>query len=159
MKETTTSARCRRMRGFGVVCKHHVAHKGIATACMRNTSTLGSKKIHHDEESLVRLQKCHLHPVLGSTLSVPSLCQARSLGWSLVLPLPDSSNNRALNLMASKKSSRWSIGPFGPERLSTSAQVVSRLVRSAVVAKKGVILGRNLIQACAVFFGPSDVDS
>ena len=48
-------------------------------------------------------ERYHLHPVLGSTLSVPSLsqtngwprrCRSCSFGWSLLLLLPDSSKNR-----------------------------------------------------------------
>ena len=87
------------MRGFGVVCTHTVAYKGIAIACKRNTLTLGSKRKNHcssqldachhkedchhedgchsaEEELADGFEVYHLQPVFGSTRSEPSLCQA-----------------------------------------------------------------------------------
>ena len=50
------------------------------------------------------------------------------------------------------------MGPFGPELLSTNTQAFFTSGALCRRSEKGVIIGRNLIQACAVFFGPSDVD-
>ena len=123
------------MRGFGVVS---VAYKGISIACKRNTLTLGLKEknhcssqldachhvsddCHHEEDELDEAAEgYHFHPVSGRLVHFH--CARRTV--DLVVA----------ELAHWDASSRWFIGPFGPELLSTSTQAFSRLKRSDAVA-------------------------
>ena len=62
------------MRGVGVVFtpqRKNTVHPNMMPA------TIFSADFHHDEDELDEAAEgCHFHPVLVSTLSVPSLCQA-----------------------------------------------------------------------------------
>ena len=64
------------MRGFGVVSTPPVADKEIAITCKRNTLTLGLKKKNIVHPNLKPATMKMVQPVVGSTRSEPSSCQA-----------------------------------------------------------------------------------